>query len=681
MPAIKLIGSTVTHIVEGHGLNASFSNPVGIAINPLNNNLMLISSTSKSSIMQVNLTNQLNSVHIVVNGFTLDAMQLAYDINSTYVYVSTTTYNIIYQVRVLDWNVVVYAGSATYGQIDGLLSIARFHVPRTIICDDQNNLYISDFSNGMVRMITKNQEVSTLAGSGNVTAIATVGIGKTANLPAVTDISITLNGDRFFVLLYGGYVREMSCSIGYRFSYGACISLPTHSQLTMNYVSNIVISSLLGSGTSGSMDGIASVVQFNSPQGMCIDHSGQYLYILCNTSGKIRKSNTSDGLTTTLGKLLLLSFIFFVIFFDDFFKSFLVGTYPYPNYCVVDIKGNLFFTSNNGYIYSFPYNNQTNPANKLIGSGDVTIIEGNGLFASIPNAQGIAIHPLNNQLMLVTTPNFGQLLQINLTNQINSIRKVANLYLHSFQLTYDNNATYVYVGFSSFNAIYQVRVIDWYVVIYAGSRTIAGQSDGIISVARFHSPRTIICDSENNLYIGDLLNNMVRMITPNQQVSTLAGSGNTSSIATVGLGRLANLPDITDIAISQTGNKFYVLLYASYIQEISCAVGYNFSYGACITLPTFNPTSAPSQSSLNYVSNIVINSFIGNGISGSIDGNSSVVEFVSPLGMCMDNNAEHLYISSNPNPSSNGTIRKTNISDGYTSTLGKLSIFYFCHFA
>ena len=70
-----------------------------------------------------------------------------------------------------------------------------------------------------------------------------------------------------------------------------------------------MINSLLGSGISGSMDGIASVVQFNSPAGMCIDNTGQYLYIICNASGKIRKSNTTDGSTKTLCKFLFLKIL------------------------------------------------------------------------------------------------------------------------------------------------------------------------------------------------------------------------------------------------------------------------------------------------------------------------------------------------------------------------------------
>ena len=169
---------------------------------------------------------------------------------------------------------------------------------------------------------------------------------------------------------------------------------------------------------------------------------------------------------------------------------------------------------------------------------------------------------------------------------------------------------------------------------------------------------------------------MIRLIT-NQQVLTLAGSGNTSTIPTVGLGTVATLSEISSIAISKNGTQFYVLLYGGYVREMSCSVGYNFNYGSCIAFSTPNPTFSPTISpGINYVNNIIVKSFIGTGISGSMDGIASVVQLMSPLGMCMDNSGKYLYIPS----FTAGTIRKTDISDGFTITLGNLLLLIFCLF-
>ena len=273
---------------------------------------------------------------------------------------------------------------------------------------------------------------------------------------------------------------------------------------------------------------------------------------------------------------------------------FLVGTYTNPNYCDVDLQGNVFFTSNSGYIYKYPYDNQSSTALKLIGSGGGSIVQGNGLAASIPSPQGISVNPTNNNLLLVTLGSAGTIIHVNLTNGINNVKVVVNgLVPHSFQLTHDVNATYAYVGVNSADAIYRVRISDWTVVVYTGLISTPGKIDGSLSIARFNFPRTVIRDSDNNIYVGDYSNNMVRIIHKNQMVSTLAGSG--SSTASLGTGKLAGLPQVASMAISPFGKRFYVLLFGSYIRELSCSGGYNFYNGACYTqLPTFSPTLLPT---------------------------------------------------------------------------------------
>ena len=90
-------------------------------------------------------------------------------------------------------------------------------------------------------------------------------------------------------------------------------------------------------------------------------------------------------------------------------------------------------------------------------------------------------------------------------------------------------------------------------------------------------------------------------------------------------------------------------------------------------IPTFNPTSSPTQLENNYVSNIIISEFVGNGVNGSTDGAASIVQFDRPFAMCMDNNAQYLYIPSYTAE----TIRRTSTSDGFTVTLGNFILLFF----
>ena len=61
---------------------------------------------------------------------------------------------------------------------------------------------------------------------------------------------------------------------------------------------------------------------------------------------------------------------------------------------------------------------------------------------------------------------------------------------------------------------------------YAGS--VPGYQDGAAAQARFHKPSGIAADKLGNLYISEKGNNLIRKISPDGWVTTVAGSGNFS---------------------------------------------------------------------------------------------------------------------------------------------------------
>ena len=52
-----------------------------------------------------------------------------------------------------------------------------------------------------------------------------------------------------------------------------------------------------------------------------------------------------------------------------------------------------------------------------------------------------------------------------------------------------------------------------------------GYRDGIGEEAQFNAPHDVAVDSKDNIYVADTLNNCIRKITPEGEVSTFAGSG------------------------------------------------------------------------------------------------------------------------------------------------------------
>ncbi len=64
---------------------------------------------------------------------------------------------------------------------------------------------------------------------------------------------------------------------------------------------------------------------------------------------------------------------------------------------------------------------------------------------------------------------------------------------------------------------------------YAGSGLI-GLQDGSLTEARFNLPRAMVLDANGNMYVADQANNVIRKITTAGQVSTLAGNGEAGSM-------------------------------------------------------------------------------------------------------------------------------------------------------
>ena len=70
----------------------------------------------------------------------------------------------------------------------------------------------------------------------------------------------------------------------------------------------------------------------------------------------------------------------------------------------------------------------------------------------------------------------------------------------------------------------------------AGQVGIIGYEDGIGSNALFNTPVDVVVDFEGNLFVADQDNNVIRKITPTGLVSTYAGNGFQNSVDGVGTG-------------------------------------------------------------------------------------------------------------------------------------------------
>jgi hypothetical protein len=82
-----------------------------------------------------------------------------------------------------------------------------------------------------------------------------------------------------------------------------------------------------------------------------------------------------------------------------------------------------------------------------------------------------------------------------------------------------------------------------------------GYADGSAAQARFSSPSGIAVDGNGNIYVSDLLNDVVRKITPGGQVSTLAGAAGQRGSAD-GKGAAARFGVLETMFVDAQGNVY-----------------------------------------------------------------------------------------------------------------------------
>ena len=85
------------------------------------------------------------------------------------------------------------------------------------------------------------------------------------------------------------------------------------------------------------------------------------------------------------------------------------------------------------------------------------------------------------------------------------------------------NPSKLYLAYTNSHCIYTYDVLTKKHELFAGIVNNSGYLDGIGSYAMFNQPRQLILDEDDNLYIADTENHVIRKVTPQGQVSTVIG--------------------------------------------------------------------------------------------------------------------------------------------------------------
>lgn len=395
--------------------------------------------------------------------------------------------------------VTTFAGMAgAGGSADGTASAARFLSPKALAFDRAGNLFVADSSNNTIRKIDPRGNVTTFAGLAGVPGSAN-GVGSAARFNFPTGIAIGPSGGNIFVADYGNNtIREIDSvtakvsTLAGKAGKGGYFDSPSGSLARFNaptdltvdalgkvYVADTdnfvirVVDSITGAtitlaGTpqvAGSANGQGLAAQFNIPSAVVVNPTTLDVYVADTFNQSIRKIDAQRNVTTFAGLPALVGSA-------DGQGS--AARFDFP-------RG---ITGYGTYVYVADTNNNTirqidSAANvtTFAGSASSGNVDGPVATARLTLPNGIAFDSANN--MYIAEP------------RSEVIRKVS-----------------------------AAGVVS----TFAGTLNVAGSADGVGVQAQFYNPTGVAVDSHDNVYVTDRLNNTIRMITPDQMVTTIAGA-------------------------------------------------------------------------------------------------------------------------------------------------------------
>ena len=547
------------------------------------------------------------------------------------------------------------------GWHDGTGGEARFSGPHKIAVDSSGNVFVADFSNHTIRKITVSGLVTTVAGQA-FNPGATDGLGRAARFNNPAAIVVDGSGN-LYVADYGSHTIRKVSPAGQVTTLAGAVGLP------------------------GSANGTASAARFNQPIGLTLDNSGN-LYVADSGNHTIRKI-TADGKVTTLaglagaygfvngtGAAARFIYPFGITFADDgnFYVS-EVGTHTIrkitPGGVVTtlagspDVSGSADGTGSSAR-FNQPFDIGRGPGKLFVAdtynqairevtyAGVVTTAAGSagrlgsddgigsaarfaypaGVGSDLNGNIYVADYSNNSIRRIDLAGNVSTLAGTSGTGSANGSADVARFNYPAGVIAGRNGVFYI-ADFSN----HTIRKVaeSGMVSTLAGRVGVAGSADGLGSTALFRNPVGLASDTDGNVFVSDYGNHTIRKITPEGEVTTLAGLAGTLGSAD-GAGAAARFYSPFFITMGNDGNLFVADTWNHIIRSIT-------PEGSVTTL-----AGMP-------------------GSSGSADGNGSTARFSYPEGIAADSEG-NLFVAD----SANQVIRKVTPAGEVTTIAGAVGV-------
>lgn len=463
------------------------------------------------------------------------------------------------------------------------------------------------------------------------------------------------------------------------------------------YATPYVFTTLAGTASIGSADGLPSTARFNGPYAVAVDSAGN-LYVADNWNRTIRKISTANVVSTLAGSAGNYGSL------DGSGSSALFGN---PWGVAVDSGGNVYVSDS-----------YFNTIRKITPGGLVTTFagapgtsgssDGTGTSARFSYPAGLATDAMGD--VYVADSGNRTIRKITPGGVVTTVAGLAG----SPPTAVDGIGSAA--RFISLNGLAVDSAGNLYVtdentvrkITSSGSVTtlagVAGSANGGIddgqgSAARFNAPYGVAVDSGGNVFVADTWNNSVRKITPSGTVSTVAGlpagypPATGSAGASDGTGSAARFNFPQDVAVDTAGNVFVADTHNNMIRKITpggivstiagvsplqstgiadgsgAAARFSAPHGAAIDSAGNVFVADTDNSTIRKVtSSGTVTTFAGSaGNTGSTDATGTAARFLYPVGVVIDRNGT-LYVSD----TGNQTIRKISPAGAVTTFAGSV---------
>ncbi len=445
--------------------------------------------------------------------------------------------------------VSTYAGYAGQGNADGVgLTQAQFAYPQGVAVDAAGNRYVADTVNHTIRKVTPAGVVSTLAGLAGAQGFRNGTAGE-AWFNSPLGIAVSADGSKVFVADTGnqvlrrintatGLVTTVAGAVGEtgavdgtetsaRFNSPAGLALAADGTLYVADAGNnrvrklvfgsgmaVTVTTVAGNGTlpAGSLDGIGAAAKLNQPVAVALNSGGTELYVAETAGQVVRRITLSSASVVTLAGAAGVTGTA-----DGSGGAGGAARFNKPSGLALNPAGTELFVADQ----------ESNTLRKItVSSGAVTTVAGSaGVIGSVSGAAlGAALFRLPTGL------------------------------------AYDSVAGGVVVA-DTFNS--QLRLYDPVaatVTTLAGAPEARNSTDGAAATARFNTPAALALHSDGTLYVADRENHLIRKITPQGVVSTLAGMAGAAGTADGmgGAGGVARFNYPSALALNATGTELFV---------------------------------------------------------------------------------------------------------------------------